>query len=473
MAYTPSALKTGIAPGALTLRRIEVLRKGWRKAVLNRHRRWRSFSLQPAIMFDCPVCSKAKKKHASGSCVIANLKNNWGDRYMESQEGRASAAKLARLGLSIALGMALAPATALAADETANLGGGLKQLVAPPVTARAFARAAASEEPEVTVTSPVQFDDANRALVRISLDGSPTASKTLGSLQQIEGVEVVASDLSYGPGLVEAYVPVEQLLSVARTKGVLAVVPSSPMVTNVGATDSQGIVQHRVNKLPAGVDGSGITVGVMSDSYDTNAAPNSAALDISSGDLPGAGNPAGNTEPVVVLEDFPARTDEGRAMLQIVHDLAPKAKLGFATANTGELGFANNIRALAGDPTAPNFRAGFKADVIVDDIIYLAEPFFQDGIVAQAVDEVVAKGVSYFSSAGNRPATQAYDSKIRIVPGNSDFVGGHESELLERAPGVVCRRLPQLRREWRGRHRADRPVHGQSGKQQHRRPAME
>ncbi len=76
------------------------------------------------------------------------------------------------------------------------------------------------------------------------------------------------------------------------------------MVTNVGATDSQGVVQHRVNKLPAGVDGSGITVGVMSDSYDTNVAPNSAALDISTGDLPGAGNPLGNTEPVVVLEDF-------------------------------------------------------------------------------------------------------------------------------------------------------------------------
>ena len=231
------------------------------------------------------------------------------------------------------------------------------------------------------------------------------------------GVEVVASDLSYGPGLVEAYVPVEQLLSVARTKGVLSVVPSSPMETNVGATDSQGIVQHRVNKLPPGVDGSGITVGVMSDSYDTNVAPNSAALDIASGDLPGAGNPLGNTEPVVVLEDFPARTDEGRAMLQIVHDLAPKAKLGFATANTGQLGFADNIRALAGDPTALNFQAGFKADVIVDDIIYLDEPFFQDGIVAQAVDEVVAKGVSYFSSAGNRPATQAYDAKIQIVPG--------------------------------------------------------
>ncbi|HEU5134947.1 MAG TPA: S8 family serine peptidase [Steroidobacteraceae bacterium] len=336
---------------------------------------------------------------------------------MESQK---SGAKLAWLGLSIAVAFALAPATASAADETAKLGEGLRQLVAAPAEARASARtAAASGEPEATVTSPVQFDDANRALVRISLDGSPTAPQTLGSLKQITGVEVVASDLSYGPGLVEAYVPVEQILSIARTRGVLAIVPSSPMVTNVGATDSQGVVQHRVDKLPAGVDGSGITVGAMSDSYDTNVAPNSAALDIASGDLPGAGNPAGNTEPVVVLQDSPARTDEGRAMLQIVHDLAPKAKLGFATAQGGQLNFANNIRALAGDPTAPNFRADFKADVIVDDIIYLDEPFFQDGIVAQAVDEVVAKGVAYFSSAGNRPASQAYDSKIRIVPGNA------------------------------------------------------
>jgi hypothetical protein len=337
---------------------------------------------------------------------------------MKHEKWRVRGARLARLGLAIAVTIPLAPANALAGDATAKLGEGLKQLVAPAPAARAAARTSASGEgTEVRVVSPVQFDAANRALVRISLDGTPANAQTLGSLRKMSGVDVVASDLSYGPGLVEAYVPVQQLMNVAGTKGVRAVVASAPMVTNVGAADSQGLVQHRVNQLPAGVDGSGITVGVMSDSYDTNVAPNSAALDISTGDLPGPGNPLGNTEPVVVLEDFPARTDEGRAMLQIVHDLAPKARLGFATANTGELGFADNIRALAGDPTATNYQAGFKADVIVDDIVYLDEPFFQDGIVAQTVDEVVAQGVSYFSSAGNRPATQAYDSQIRIVPG--------------------------------------------------------
>jgi hypothetical protein len=341
---------------------------------------------------------------------------------MKSHEGlprpRTGASRLGALSLACALTSLLSPVLVEAKDAVPNLGGGLEQLVAPAApAARSFARTAAPEE---QLIHPIQFDDAGRALVRISLDGKVSADNVVKSLQGIAGIEITASDMNYRSGVVEAYVPTDSLVSLAKSKGVLAVVPSSPMVTNVGATDSQGIVQHRVDKLPAGVDGSGITVGVMSDSYDTRAvALTHAANDVASGDLPGAGNPLGNTQPVIVLQDFPNGTDEGRAMAQIVHDMAPKARLGFATANTGEVGFANNIRALAGFPDAPNTVPGFKADIIVDDIIYLNEPFFQDGVIAQAVDEVAAKGVSYFSSAGNRPATQAYDSKPRIVPGDS------------------------------------------------------
>ena len=39
--------------------------------------------------------------------------------------------------------------------------------------------------------------------------------------------------------------------------------------------------------------------------------------------------------------------------------------------------------------------------MIVDDVTYFEEPFFQDGPVAVAVNEVTAAGVTYFSAAGN------------------------------------------------------------------------
>lgn len=91
--------------------------------------------------------------------------------------------------------------------------------------------------------------------------------------------------------------------------------------------------------------------------------------------------------------------DEGRAMLQIVYDVAPSANLAFYTAENSEADFANGIGALQ--------QAGAK--VIVDDVGYFDEPFFQDGAVSQAIDAVVAKGSAYFSAAGN-DAANAYDN---------------------------------------------------------------
>jgi subtilisin-like proprotein convertase family protein len=87
----------------------------------------------------------------------------------------------------------------------------------------------------------------------------------------------------------------------------------------------------------------------------------------------------------------PVDSGEGTAMLEIVHDLAPGAKLYFATAFAGEQSFADNIRALRA--------AG--CDIIVDDVIYDNESPFQDGPIATAVNDVTVDGALYFSSAGN------------------------------------------------------------------------
>jgi hypothetical protein len=159
-----------------------------------------------------------------------------------------------------------------------------------------------------------------------------------------------------------------------------------------GSVESEGDVAHRADQTrnTFGYMGQGIRIGVLSDSFN---ATGGAAADVASGDLPGPGNPFGHVTPVTVVQDFGTGSDEGRAMLQIVHDVAPLAQLFFATADVSEAGFASNIQALR---NAPN-----NCNVIIDDVFYFDEPPFQDGIVAQAVNTVTASGALYFSSAGN------------------------------------------------------------------------
>ncbi|NJO02674.1 MAG: S8 family serine peptidase, partial [Bacteroidia bacterium] len=127
-----------------------------------------------------------------------------------------------------------------------------------------------------------------------------------------------------------------------------------------------------------------------------------AGSGVSQGDLPGLKNPFGNTQPVEILLDRLDRgTDEGRAMAEIIHDLAPKATLAFHTV-FGQADFATAIMNLA--------NAGCQ--IIVDDLSFPYEPMFQDGIIAQAVDSVVKRGVHYFTSAGNR-GRSSYESEFR------------------------------------------------------------
>jgi len=202
------------------------------------------------------------------------------------------------------------------------------------------------------------------------------------------------------------------LRSVAAVPGVAGVTEALAPVTAAtcpsGDVVSEGVTQLHAGdsegeaRAAFGVDGSGIDVGILSDSFDqATQAANGGALattapdDVDSADLPGTGNLCEHTAPVTVLDSDNSgggpSLDEGRAMAQIVHDVAPGSSLAFASAFNGETSFANNIRDLA--------TAG--SEVIVDDVFYLGEPFFQDGPIAVAVNEVVAGGVAYFSAAGN------------------------------------------------------------------------
>ena len=94
---------------------------------------------------------------------------------------------------------------------------------------------------------------------------------------------------------------------------------------------------------------------------------------------------------VTVLPGQAGAGDEGTALLEIVHDLAPGAELYFATGDGGQAQMAVNIESLC--------EAG--ANVIVDDIGYVLEAAFQDDIVAKGVNAAVAGGCVFFSAGGN------------------------------------------------------------------------
>jgi subtilisin-like proprotein convertase family protein len=169
-----------------------------------------------------------------------------------------------------------------------------------------------------------------------------------------------------------------QLTSALAKYGVRA--GAQDPTTNAGTVTSAGDVAHNASAARNffGVNGTGVKIGVLSDSVDF------LAQSIATGNLPAD---------VTVLpgQSGVPGIGEGTAMLEIVHDLAPGAKLFFATAFNGIESFADNIRALRA--------AG--CDIIVDDIIYFVESPFHDDIVSTAVEEVVADGALYFSSAGN------------------------------------------------------------------------
>jgi hypothetical protein len=180
---------------------------------------------------------------------------------------------------------------------------------------------------------------------------------------------------------VRASLPLTAVTTLAENPDVTTIRAAAQYMTSAGALTSQGYISHTANQaVNAGFNGSGVTVGVLSDSASTariSALVASGDLPVSTSVLPGQAGPAG--------------TDEGAAMMEIVHDVAPGANIIFATANTGVGSFATNII---------NLQAA-GARVIVDDVTYFNEGAFQDGPIAQAVTQVTNAGAIYFSSAAN------------------------------------------------------------------------
>ncbi|WP_246202151.1 putative Ig domain-containing protein [Spirosoma agri] len=195
--------------------------------------------------------------------------------------------------------------------------------------------------------------------------------------------------------IVFGYLPIDKINELKNVQSLSFARSSYKPLTNTGSVTSQGDVSLRANTARStySVTGAGVKVGVLSDSYNNLGG---AATGVSTNDLPAAG--------VQVLQDLTSGgSDEGRAMAEIVHDLAPGSAIAFNTAFTGQAGFAQGIINLAA--------AGCQ--IIVDDVFYYLEPFFQDGPIAQAITQVANNNsVTYFSLAGNH-ARSSYQAPYK------------------------------------------------------------
>jgi subtilisin family serine protease len=235
--------------------------------------------------------------------------------------------------------------------------------------------------------------------LHVYIDCSPLGSAELQKLQQT-GVWIERIEMAHGR--VQARVDPSVLDTLAGFTWVRAIRSVDRAVVRAGSVTTQGDAASRANVLRTqGLDGNGVTVGVISDGIDSVRAAQAT------NDLPD----------VVVPNDGRCQRgagDEGTALLEIVHDVAPGAKLLFS-GPASSLDMIDAVQCLT--------EAG--ADVIVDDLGFFAEPYFQDGPVAAAVSGAVQAGVSYHSSAGNE-AQQHLEQDFVATPNSTlhDFAAG-------------------------------------------------
>ncbi len=276
-----------------------------------------------------------------------------------------------------------------------------------------------------------RFDEQGRVQIYITLN--EVTGDNLDVLGKA-GVDIEIYD--EGQRLVQGWVPHSQIEVVADLAFVRFIDLPNYGVTNTGSVTTQGDTVIRANLVRAqGITGNEVKVGAISDGI------NGLTSSIASGDL----SASGITMPAVPLtgggislnSPLPGGTvftstpvgrsdlttgSEGRAMLEIIHDIAPGAQLFFAPNGSTSLAYQRAARWLVSQ--------GVK--VIADDVVFFnVGPYDGTSIVSQEAAAAVASGTSYFVSVGNR-AQEHYQGLFTDTDGD----GFHEFDVSLGLPRI-------------------------------------
>lgn len=228
----------------------------------------------------------------------------------------------------------------------------------------------------ITKSSSLVINEQSKVQVYVKLLN--TNPKELSQLEKL-GFEIEITNEKLKK--IQGWISSNSIGSLTKLDNVISV--TSPVYghSKSGTTTTQGDAILRSNLLRnLGITGEGVKVGIISDG-------SSGLIQAqNSGDLPDNVTLFDSCIPTVV-----GQCAEGTAMAEIIHDIAPDAELAIADGLGSSLEFIQRLEQLANN---------FNADIIVDDLGFLLEPYFEDGDVAQAVNDL-PDNIIYVTAAGN------------------------------------------------------------------------
>ena len=231
-----------------------------------------------------------------------------------------------------------------------------------------------------TATALNAVQTKNQSMVQVYVKVLDTAANQLTELENL-GLEIEITNSNLNK--IQGWINLNDINRITQLDNVVKVLKPSYGNINVGSRTTEGdaiLQSDLVRNL--GFTGEGVRVGVISDG--------SVGLSASqaSGDLPDNVVQFASCD---LNDDIISTCAEGTAMAEIIHDIAPDAELAIADALTTTLEFIQRLDQLAND---------FEADIIVDDLAFFLEPYFEDGDIAQAVN-ALPDNIVYISAAGN------------------------------------------------------------------------
>jgi len=294
---------------------------------------------------------------------------------------------------------------------------------------------------QVSAGKTENFQSLSTPLLKIDNSGNidvklTVSSQTAGKIEQLEDLGMNIRLILPDYDIVEGSLPYGQVETVAGLDFVTNVRTPGYAIHDTGDVNSEGDTVLRAAEARAAfsVDGSGIKVGAISDGV------THLSDSVASGDLPSS--PA-----VDVLKA--GSGDEGTAMLEIIHDLAPGAALAFYGPDSS----SDMVAGIGALETA-------GCNIIVDDLTYFDEPKFEDGPIALEARRCVNDGGVYACSAGNSAqrhygATYSRDGQVKVTIGGEDYYyyahdygGGDKGNTFDVPNGGKITTILQWNNQW-------------------------